>query len=304
MTDNANNAQAFRLRIVLPADTMDLTQGAAREAAKRPDPAGRLLAKRQAAVYNTEKHGEGGGTMLKIAICDDDTGDRERIAEDLRVYAAAHQEHSIEMTVYSSAFAMLDAFEKAGCPDIALLDICMPGMLGTELARDILRCSENTDILFLTTSSDYAVDAFALHAADYIQKPYTQEKLSASLDRVIALRQERTWLLLPCEGELHRIALEDVLYIETDGKRRSFSLASGRKLTARLTAAQLQDCLAGRRGMIPCGASYVVNLAHVRCFSGTDLIMDGGERIPVPRRLRAQIKQAYFDFYLEEVRNG
>lgn len=242
--------------------------------------------------------------MLKIAICDDDTGDRERIAEDLRIYAAAHQEHSIEMTVYSSAFAMLDAFEKAGCPDIALLDICMPGMLGTELARDILRCSENTDILFLTTSSDYAVDAFALHAADYIQKPYTQEKLSASLDRVIALRQERTWLLLPCEGELHRIALEDVLYIETDGKRRIFSLASGRKLTARLTAAQLQDCLAGRRGMIPCGASYVVNLARVRCFSGTDLVMDGGERIPVPRRLRAQIKQAYFDFYLEEVRNG
>ena len=54
MTDNANNAQAFRLRIVLQADTMDLTQGAARKAAKRPDPAGRPLAKQQAAVYNTE----------------------------------------------------------------------------------------------------------------------------------------------------------------------------------------------------------------------------------------------------------
>ena len=119
---------------------------------------------------------------------------------------------------------MLDAFEKAGGPDIALLDICMPGMLGTELARDILRCSENTDILFLTTSSDYAVDAFALHAADYIQKPYTQEKLSASLDRVIALRQERTWLLLPCEGELHRIALEDVLHRD---RRQAAHLLSG-----------------------------------------------------------------------------
>ena len=172
--------------------------------------------------------------MLKIAICDDDAGDRERIAEDLRVYAAAHQEHSIEMTVYSSAFAMLDAFEKAGCPDIALLDICMPGMLGTELARDILRCSENTDILFLTTSSDYAVDAFALHAADYIQKPYTQEKLSASLDRVIALRQERTWLLLPCEGELHRIALDHakLKYLVVDHSKlnsASFSSVCGLK---------------------------------------------------------------------------
>ena len=39
MTDNAKNAQAFRLRIFLPADTMGLTQGAARKAAKRLDPA-------------------------------------------------------------------------------------------------------------------------------------------------------------------------------------------------------------------------------------------------------------------------
>ena len=39
MTDNANNAQANRLRIVLQADTMNLTRDAARKAAKRLDPA-------------------------------------------------------------------------------------------------------------------------------------------------------------------------------------------------------------------------------------------------------------------------
>ena len=39
MTDNANNAQALRLRIFLPDDTMDLTRGAARKAAKQLDPA-------------------------------------------------------------------------------------------------------------------------------------------------------------------------------------------------------------------------------------------------------------------------
>lgn len=241
--------------------------------------------------------------MLTIAICDDNARDRERIAEDLRAYAAAHGEYGIECAVYTSAFEMLDAFEQSGCPDIALLDICMPGMLGTELAREILGHSENTDIVFLTTSADYAVDAFSIHAADYIQKPYTKGKFEAALDRVIAMRQERTWIVLPCEGELHRIALEDVLYVETDEKRRIFALASGKKMTARLSAAQLQDCLAGRRGMVMCGASYVVNLSHVRCFSGTDLVMDTDERIPVPRRLRAQIRQTYFDFYLEEVKS-
>ena len=242
--------------------------------------------------------------MLKIAVCDDDGRDRERIAENLRAYADAHRGYGIESAVYPSAFAMLDDFDKTGCPDIALLDVCMPGMLGTELARDILRCSESTDIIFLTTSPDYAVEAFSLHAADYLQKPYTQARFDASLDRVIAMRRERTWLLIPSEGALRRIAMEDILYIETSDKRRIFSLTSGEKLAARLSAAQMQDCLSGKRGMVLCGASYAVNLAHVRCFSGTDLVMDNGERVPVPRRLRARIRQAYFDFYLEEVRSG
>ena len=132
--------------------------------------------------------------MLEIAICDDNAKDRERIAEDLQAYAAAHGEYGIEFVVYTSAFEMLDSFEDTGCPDIALLDICMPHMLGTELAREILGHSETTDIIFLTTSSDYAVDAFSIHAADYIQKPYTREKFEASLDRVIALRQEAHFL--------------------------------------------------------------------------------------------------------------
>ncbi len=238
--------------------------------------------------------------MLKISICDDESEERKKIADNLRTYAEAHCEQGIEFDVYSSAFEMLEAFDKSGGPDIALLDICMPDMLGTELARNILRFSENTDIVFLTTSSDYAVDAFSLHAADYICKPYTQEQFDAALERVIAMREQRTWVLLRCEGELHRIALEDILYIETRDKRRVFTLVSGKKLSVWLSPTQLQECIMGKKGMIRCGSSYIVNLNHVRCFSGTDLLMDDGTLIPVPRRCRSELKQAYFDFYLKE----
>ncbi len=241
--------------------------------------------------------------MLKISVCDDEAGERKKIADNLRAYSAAHGEHGIEFDVYSSALEMLEAFDRSGGPDIALLDICMPGMLGTELARDILRFSKNTDIIFLTTSPDYAVDAFSIHAADYICKPYTQEQFDAALERVIARREQRTWLLLRCEGELHRIALEDILYIETRDKRRVFSLASGRKLSVWSLPTQLQETIMGKKCMTMCGSSYIVNLNHVRGFSGTDLVMDDGTLIPVPRRCRSEIKQEYFDFYLNEARN-
>ncbi len=241
--------------------------------------------------------------MLKISICDDEAGERKKIAENLRVYAAAHSEHGIEFDVYSTADEMLKAFNRSGGADIALLDICMPGMLGTELARDILRVSENTDIVFLTTSSDYAVDAFSLHAADYICKPYTQEQFDAALERVIALHEKRTWILLRYEGELHRIALEDILYIETRDKRRVFSLASGKKLSVWSLPPEFRESIMGKKGMTMCGSSYIVNLKHVRCFSGTDLLMDDETLVPVPRRCRSELKQAYFDFYLNEARN-
>ena len=241
--------------------------------------------------------------MLKIFVCDDEAIEREKIADNLQAYRAAHREHGIEFAIYSSAFEMLEVLDKTSGPDIALLDICMPGMLGTELARDILRLYEKTDIIFLTNSSDYAVDAFSLHAADYICKPYTQEKFDAALDRVIAMRRQRTWALISCRGEVHRIALEDILYIETRDKQRVFCLTTGKKLSVRMTAAQLQECISGGKGMAMCGASYMVNLGHVRCFSGTDLVMDDGTLIHIPRRCRAQIKQDYFDFYLKEAGN-
>ena len=241
--------------------------------------------------------------MLKVSVCDDEAEERKKIADDLLAYMAAHSEHGIEFDVYSSALEMLEAFDRSGAPDVALLDICMPGMLGTELARDILRFSKNTDIIFLTTSSDYAVDAFSLHAADYICKPYTQEQFNAALERVIARREQKTWVLLRCEGELHRVALEDIMYIETRDKRHEVTLASGRKLSVWSLPAQLQGSVMDKKGMTMCGSSYIVNLNHVRCFSGTDLVMDDGTLIPVPRRCRAELKQAYFDFYLREAVN-
>ena len=241
--------------------------------------------------------------MLKISVCDDEPEERKKIADDLRAYAEAHCEHDIEFDVYPSAYEMLDAFDRSGGPDIALLDICMPGMLGTELARHILRFSENTDIVFLTTSSDYAVDAFSLHAADYICKPYTQEQFDAALERVIALHEKRTWILLRCEGELHRIALEDVLYIETRDKQRVFSLTSGKKLSVWSLPAEFRESVMSQKGMTACGSSFIVNLNHVRGFSGADLVMNDKTLIPVPRRCRAEVKQAYFDFYLNEARN-
>lgn len=120
-------------------------------------------------------------------ICDDEKCELEREQRIISGYAMEHPDLSLSVRCFSNPFDMMDEMNRSGMPDIALLDICMPSIIGTEIAREIRNKSEKdaTDIVFLTTSSEFAVEAFALHANDYLKKPYTERRLTDMLDRIM-----------------------------------------------------------------------------------------------------------------------
>ena len=62
----------------------------------------------------------------------------------------------------------------------------------------------------------------------------------------------------------------------------------------------LKELFEGANGFVAVGASYIVNLRCVQRVLPTALEMADGETIPVPRRLRSEVKQQYFDFYTKE----
>ncbi|MCR5594671.1 MAG: response regulator [Lachnospiraceae bacterium] len=73
--------------------------------------------------------------------------------------------------------------------DIALLDIDMPDMNGIELAARIKKLQPNCGVIFLTAYSEYAVEAFALHASGYLLKPVSIEKLKEEIEYAILGRR-------------------------------------------------------------------------------------------------------------------
>lgn len=72
--------------------------------------------------------------------------------------------------------------EKA--PDLVLLDIQMPGCSGLEVAASL--SAPRPQIVFCTAYDEHAVDAFELHAVDYLLKPVNRARLSKAIDRVVA----------------------------------------------------------------------------------------------------------------------
>lgn len=63
-----------------------------------------------------------------------------------------------------------------------LLDICMPGLLGTDIAREVRQRKDKTEIVFLTGSDEFAVEAFTLKAAHYLVKPFSQDEFDEALE--------------------------------------------------------------------------------------------------------------------------
>ena len=70
--------------------------------------------------------------------------------------------------------------------DLCILDIEMPSMNGLEVAKKI-----NKPVIFTTAYKEYAIDAFDLHAIDYIQKPVQKERLEIAIQKAF-LRIEKT----------------------------------------------------------------------------------------------------------------
>ena len=115
--------------------------------------------------------------------------------------------------------------------DLALLDIRMPGMNGLELAARIKERWPDTAIIFLTTHSEYAVEAFAVRASGYLLKPVSPERLAADVAYALAGKKERPagHVVVQTFGEF------DVF---VDGRPVGFKMAKCKELLAYLVDRQ------------------------------------------------------------------
>ena len=154
---------------------------------------------------------------MQIAVCDDIQEELEKIRTALDTYTETHQEYNFDIDEYRTADDILHAVKKGKTYDIALLDICLPGVLGTEAAAEMLERSPSMSIVFLSTSDEYAIEAFAMNATHYLLKPFSQEQINEALDRAVRKAGEQEFLSLACVDGMYRVSVYEVVLIETQG---------------------------------------------------------------------------------------
>jgi DNA-binding LytR/AlgR family response regulator len=142
-------------------------------------------------------------------------------------------------------------------PDVAFLDIRMPGLTGLEVAAATAEVSPGTQIVFVTAYDQYAIQAFERGAVDYLLKPIARERLVGTIARLkakvgqvsehgatlAALLKELgaalpskpveaplVWLTASSGKETRLIMVDDVAYFQSDHKYTTVMTEQGESL--------------------------------------------------------------------------
>lgn len=237
--------------------------------------------------------------MVRIAICDDLQEQLDIIQKAVQQYFRDKKE-PIEVFTCNNAMDFVDSFEKKENFDIVLLDICMPGLLGTDIAAEMRKQKSRAEIIFLSTSEEFAVEAFAVRAAHYLVKPFTQKEFDQAMDRVMeSIRQRHSGKMIfrLVGGGIQVEEVNAILYVESNGHIQQVHTADHSLLKTRQSLASLLDTLdaiAPGQFVSP-GKGYIVNQSAIRVIK-SDYIEIQGHKIPLAKRKYRQFQESYLKF--------
>lgn len=245
--------------------------------------------------------------MIRVVIADDEVLARQKLRQLLR------QEQDVDIVGECATAGETIQLVRAAHPDLLFLDIRMPDMDGFDVLGELLSHEDTTipQVIFTTAYDQYAVRAFEFNAVDYLLKPFTQERLVASIDRVRARSADadqngngraidaaaepyKSRIVFKSRGRILFLPVKEIRWISAEENYVRISTANESHLL-RETMARLETRL-DPEIFLRVHRSAIVNLHYVKeVKSESDgesmVVLTSGEKVPMSRGYRTRIQK-------------
>lgn len=235
--------------------------------------------------------------MIRAAFCDDDLLTLNEMKALFDGYCADNQQE-IECTEFHSPLELLAEIEKGTHFDILFLDVIMPGQNGMNVAREIRQNDRTVKIIFLTSSSEFAVESYTVDAFFYYVKPIKAEDFRRLMDSALSQceKEKQGSLILRCKNGITRIALEKLIYCEVTGRTLIFHMENGVNLESIGSLDELSSELARYGSFLRPHRSFLINMDYIQSISYKAITLDNLEKIPIPHGKCSEIKNLYLEY--------
>ena len=235
--------------------------------------------------------------VIKIAICDDE---EKAVALHERIVKSCLQSQGIgyEITTYTQSRNLIcDITDDGSFYDLILLDIEMPGISGMEIPQQLKGFLPNVRIIFVTSHTEYAIDAFELSIFRYVPKNNLEVKLAAAVTdaaKLIELEAGQEYTIQTA-SRMEKIPYKDIFYIQRDGKNASIISSVG-IAKVRKSLQQVFDEL-NTPEFIFVDRGCIVNIIQIMKISDGMVVLKNGEQLPISRSHLQEVKQKINQFW-------
>ena len=168
-----------------------------------------------------------------------------------------------------------------------------------DTAREIRKLDEEAALIFVTTSSDHAVDSYGVRASGYLIKPFTYEAFGETM-RLARLGKIMNARFIALGDD--RILLKEILWCDRDGHYVQIHTDMQGVLRYRVAFASLEAVLSAYPQFLPCYRGLIINMDRVRRMEELEFLMDTGERVPFRKRDHREIKSRFSQYMFRRAR--
>ncbi len=230
---------------------------------------------------------------MRIAICDDEPKILDILFDKTRDELAKENKDA-DISLFSDPQKLLSKFrEDPAAYDILFLDIRMDGLNGIKLAEEIRQLGSHVLLIFLTSSAEYVFRGYEVKAFRYLMKNELDfgfaKVLRDTIDELEHHEEDR--FTFQFGTETISLELRHIYYFESKKRIVNIQLSdSSYKTYAKLD--DIETALTGK-DFIRCHQSFLVNAKKILRLSAGELILKNSVVIPVSKKYRKSVNDAY-----------
>jgi len=239
--------------------------------------------------------------MIKVLIIEDEKYSSEMLADIINLKCD-------DVKVVGSATDVksgIEAIEKYS-PDLVMLDISLPDGTGFDILVKAYEKGLHFHVIFVTAYVEYAINAFAYSAIDYVLKPVKPEAIinaiqkyhiiqkgesqiqQQTLSENISATKENRKIVLKTADFIHVIQISNIIRCEGEANYTNFYTVDGKKYIISKALKEYENILE-EQGFYRVHQSHIINLNYMESFDKKDggfVIMKDKTSIPVSSRKR------------------
>ena len=176
--------------------------------------------------------------------------------------------------------------------DLIFLDINMPNLSGIAVLKEI---NQNTEAIFITAHSEYAVESYNLNAIDYLLKPFEFDRFLLALKKVkskITIEDpEEKAIFVRSEYRLIKIYLSEIKHIESLADYLKIFCENQEPIVTRMTMLEMLALLPSNQ-FIRVHRSFIVPISSIKIIRDKKIILPSME-IPIGIRYEKLVSEHF-----------